>query len=101
MDPHIDVDWRVPLALALAAVHWRRTSAILHLWAGRDDTEQEPDWAILDGGSPAPPDGSSAGSRTTRAECDKGGRDEWVPVPPEVRRLVESALEREEVQASG
>ncbi|MEK9505200.1 hypothetical protein [Gaopeijia maritima] len=104
MEPRDDVDWRVTLAFALAAVHGRRISAILHLWAGRDDAEQEPDWAILEvevqqlGASPRRVERMFL---HYRAEYDKGGRDEWVPVPPEVRRLVESALEREEVQASG
>lgn len=104
MAPRDDVDWRVTLAFALAAVHGRRISSILHLWAGRDDSDQEPDWAVLEveiQQMGAPPRRVERMLLHYRAEYDKGGRDEWVPVPPAVRPLIEEALQRPEVQTSG
>lgn len=104
MAPHPDVDWRVTLAFALAAVHGRRISAILHLWAGREGDEQEPDWAVLSVQVQrigAAPETVERMFLHYRAEYDKGGRDEWVPVPETVRPLIAAALDRPEVQASG
>ena len=97
--PDAEVDWRVTLASALATVHGRRISAILHLWAGLDGVDQDPDWAVLE-----VRDGDRRFERLFlhyRAEFDKGGRDEWVPVPAVVRGLVEDALARPEVRESG
>lgn len=104
MTLHPDVDWRVTLAFALAAVHGRRISAILHLWAGKEGADQEPDWAELE---VTVRDGEGRQSKARRLflhyrpEFDKGGVDEWVPAPEEICPLLEHALKQEEVQESG
>lgn len=102
--PDPRVDWRVTLAFALATVNGRRISSILHLWAGLEGSDQESDIAVLE----VPvrrPDGTVTTLERMflhyRAEFDKGGRDEWVPVPPEVREILEAALATPEVRESG
>ena len=85
--PDPRVDWRVTLAFSIAVSLGRRISSILAL------TEQD----VAD---------VEIGGRTRmllhfRAEFDKGGRDEWVPVPYRVTELVRTALGQPEVEATG
>lgn len=85
--PDERVDWRVTLAFNIAVALGRRISSILAL--------RQPDVAEVE------IKGRDRMLLHFRAEFDKGGRDEWVPVPDRVAGLVRAALEEPEVQESG
>ena len=102
---HPKVDWRVTLVSALSVAHGRRASSIAHLWAGREGEELEPDWVTVTLKVRDPVSGEERDVERMllhyRAEYDKGGRDEWVPVPEQIRPVVEHALAQPQVQESG
>ena len=105
LEPHERIDWRVTLAFAITVATGRRISSILHLWAGMEDHVKESDVAVLTVPVRDPATGETRELESMflhfRAEHDKGGRDEWVPVPDRVRSLIEEAVEREPVWESG
>src|SRR5436309_14047005 len=70
-----EVDWRLPLVLALAESTGQRISAVLHL--GREDLALERlpyGWVQF------------------RAEHQKHGCDQWVPLPRTTARLIRRHL---------
>lgn len=100
-DPRID--WRVTIACSIAYDVGRRLRSFLHLWRGHSDDPLSDPLSDFNVVRIRLSEGEEIERMLLhfRAEFDKGKRERWIPVSPETRALIETALDEAVVKESG